>query len=108
MYYILDENKNPVPCELMVWAEWFETLEDRRVAKSIVNGKRISTVFLGLDHGDFMEGEPNHKPAIFETMVFPAEGMLDIYCQRYSTWQEAEEGHQRAVQWVLDGCKDDE
>ena len=34
-------------------------------------------------------------------------GWLD-YQQRYSTWQEALEGHQKAIEWVNNGCKEEE
>jgi hypothetical protein len=27
----------------------------------------------------------------------------EIYCRRYSTWQEAEEGHRKAIEWVKEG-----
>ena len=30
------------------------------------------------------------------------------YQERYATWKEAEEGHKRAVQWVKEGCKEDD
>ena len=29
------------------------------------------------------------------------------YQVRYTTWHEAIEGHKKAVEWVLNGCKDD-
>ena len=39
-------------------------------------------------------------------MVFsPKGGGNDIYCNRYSTWQEAAAGHEKAIQWIKDGCK---
>jgi hypothetical protein len=39
-------------------------------------------------------------------MIFKAKRSLD-YCERYSTWDEALEGHNKAIEWVKDGCKDD-
>jgi hypothetical protein len=41
-------------------------------------------------------------------MVFdePKSG-TDIYMDRYTTWDEAIEGHKKAIQWVLDGCIDE-
>lgn len=89
--------------------EWANLIEDRstinyrHVCDEIVDEKRISTVFLGLCHNF----DPNSKvPLVFETMVF--EGKHSIYQDRYPTWQEAEEGHKRAGEWVKNGCKDDE
>lgn len=53
-------------------------------------GARVSTVWLGLDHGF-----GNAKPLIFETMVFDRHGH-DVYQARYSTEEEARIGHERA------------
>ena len=53
----------------------------------------VSTVFLGIDH-NFGEG----KPLLFETMVFG--GKLDEETERYSTWEEAVEGHNHMVEKV--------
>ena len=95
--YKLDGHKT-VPCEnLMEWAQWFETA-DRRVLKTILKGPdnidiKVSTVFLGLNH-NLGEGEP----ILFETMVFG--GAHDQEEERYSTWDEAEEGHKRWVDMV--------
>jgi hypothetical protein len=86
--YVLDENRNAVPCaDLMVWAKAFETA-DRRVARDEVGPYSVSTVFLGIDHS-FGEG----PPLIFETMVFgpPDGGEVDM--DRCSTWAEAEAMH---------------
>ena len=99
-YYIL-QDKEPIQVSLLEWAMWLDnTFHERIVDKDLVNGKKVSTVFLGLDHS--YEKDQIH---IFETMVF--EGRNDIYCERYATWEQAEEGHQRAIQWVKDGCKDE-
>ena len=87
--YIL-KGHEPVPVELEVWAEWFETA-DRHVRDTARDEVRVSTVFLGLDHG-FGRGPPQ----LFETMVFVNGSSVD--CERYSTWDEAEAGHQR---WVM-------
>ena len=88
--YIL-KNKEPVlETDLLKWASWFETA-DRIVAKTKVGKQEVSTVFLGLDH-NFGKG----KPLLFETMIFPE----CEYCKRYSTWQEAEEGHKKAVKKI--------
>lgn len=73
------------------------------VMKDTVGGWQISTVWLGLDHA-FKEGA---KPLIFETMVFEPtpEGHMtldDVYCERYSTEEEAKQGHIEAMKWLLD------
>ena len=88
--YILDGHK-PVLCDdLMKWAKWFETA-DREVAKTSISDEiTVSTVFLDLNH-NYGDGEP----LLFETMIF--DGKLDEEMERYSTWEDAEEGHKR---WV--------
>lgn len=104
-YYMLDENKNPYKCTLREWGEWFQNSrgdDRRRVAENEIDGNRISTVFLGMDNNLWGKG----KPLIFETMVFDKEGN-DIYMERYSTWQESEIGHEKAKEWVKNGCKDE-
>jgi len=63
------------------------------------DGKIVSTVWLGLNHSI-----DENKPLIFETMVFPNEDDFhELYCERYSTEQEAIEGHLRIVQKFLKG-----
>lgn len=104
-HYILDDNKNVIPATLMEWGSYLQqNRKDRIVKKEIVNGCKISTVFIGLDHSFSF----SPIPEIFETMIFVDEDMKDIYLDRYATWKEAEEGHERAVQWVKDGCKDED
>ena len=99
VYYILDENKQPVeePNE-MKWGAFMSKV-NRRVAftklTSSVQGKNvghveISTVFLGLDH-QFGDG----PPLLFETMVFG--GPLDETQERCSTWAEAEIMHEQMI-----------
>lgn len=89
--YIL-EGHRPVPVDdLFVWARWFETA-DRIVANTDRGDVRISTVFLGLDHNF----GPSGPPLLFETLIFG--GPEDGYCARYSTWRQAEAGHQKAVE----------
>lgn len=89
--YIL-EGKNVIRADFMTWAKWFETA-DRNVAKTMVRDIRVSTVFLGLDH-QFVDG----PPMIFETLVFG--GSLDQEMDRYSTWDDAEKGHDAMVERV--------
>jgi hypothetical protein len=108
MYFILDENKNVVPCKLEEWCDLIEGRSGNKIIKQEeVNGKFVSTVFLGLDHG---WGNPK-KPVVFETMVFShpfnskKEPCEDIYQTRSCTYKQALKHHERAIQWVKDGCK---
>ncbi len=91
--YILDENKNCVPVDLMTWARYFESA-DRIVRKSDFEGGHVSTVFLGLDH-QYGDG----PPLLFETMIFG--GPHDQWCERCSTWKEAEAQHEKALLTLL-------
>ncbi len=107
MYYKLDENKNVVPSSLEEWANFIEgrlPTNYKHVGDDKINGYRVSTVFLGLCHNF---GYSDRRPIVFETMVFDGD-RSDIYQERYSTWKEAEEGHQRAIEWVKKGCEEDE
>jgi hypothetical protein len=93
--YILVGHQVVSCSDLMTWARWFETA-DRCVRDTARDDVRVSTVFLGLDHGFGLDHTP---PLLFETMVFvngTEEG-----CERYSSWAEAEAGHERWVQQVF-------
>lgn len=35
------------------------------------------------------------RPLVFETMVFPLNSLDEQDMERYSTWEEAKEGHER-------------
>ena len=87
-----DDGKTPVPVELMAWAEWFKQA-DRTVTKTDVGEVQISTVFLGLNHA-FGDG----PPLLFETMIFGGEH--DEYCEGCSTWDQAVEQHETALNLV--------
>lgn len=95
-WYILDDQKNLVPCDMDTWARWFETA-NRHVALSTGPDPKdqneiikVSTVILGLDHNFFDEG----PPLVFETMIFGGEH--DQYQMRTSSWAEAKAEHLKA------------
>lgn len=92
-FYILD-GKTPVPVDNAI--EWAKGFNETRVVKqtTLPDGTFISTVFLGFDHA-FFETE---KPRIFETMIFGGEH--DQFTERYSTWDEAEKGHENAIELI--------
>lgn len=97
-YYYILKGKKPIPVDdSLVWAEQFE--KTNRVVRIdwIENPDiLISTVFLGINHC-FNGGEP----ILFETMIFG--GKFDGYQKRYFTWEQAEEGHLKALEMVLKG-----
>lgn len=99
MKYVLLPDKTYREADLYEWSEQFEEMSkkgERHVGDDHVCGKHVSTVWLGLDHN--LHGGAPH---VFETMVFDTpRGGNDIYMDRYSTWEEAEEGHQKAIEWV--------
>lgn len=71
-----------------------------RVGDDTLNGWRVSTVFLGLDH-QWGDG----PPLLFETMIFrdgdvPDVAELNEWQDRYSTWAEAEAGHAAALAMI--------
>ena len=88
-WYNLDgDTPVPVIAEAVDW-------KGRWQIKTTVNDSTVSTVFISLDHS-FGDG----PPLLFETLVFG--GPLDDECERYSTKAEAEEGHTKWVQRVLE------
>lgn len=95
-YMVLDEEHNLIAADLRTWARFFEDHEKRRVGRTTVGDARVSTVFLGADHS-FMGG----PPLWFETMIFG--GPHDEYTERYTTWEEAQAGHERIVMALREG-----
>ena len=85
-YYRLDENNNPVECSRATWE-----LDLGSIIETTTIGRyTISTVFKGIDF-----------PQLFETAIFDDWDKEEtIIYMRYSTWEEAEEGHKRAVEYV--------
>ena len=86
-YILAEDGKTPIICnDPVLWATCFSKT-DIFISKTIKGDVRVSTVFLGMDYGmDF--------PLLFETMIFGRENDDDPW--RYSTWEEAEEGHRKA------------
>ena len=90
--YILNEAGKPVEApDLLTWGRWMENDSARRVVCTEFDGGYVSTVFLGLDHG-----YTNGPPVLWETMIFG--GPNDGYQDRYTSREDAERGHQKAVE----------
>lgn len=96
-YYKLVGMKVVPVADIATWGKWYNKT-DRKVAFNTVGDKDISTVFLALDHS-FGRG----APLLFETMVFPHGDFSGLYCERYTTWEEAKTGHYKIVDMVRDG-----
>lgn len=95
-------NRQGEPIDLDAWSTLFNDWDYRQIADTQVEGFRVSTVWLGIDHG-WREDMP---PIIFETMVFGDEVEMEIFgrtqtvhvsadefSRRYSTEPEARLGH---------------
>ena len=93
--YILDGHTPIATEDLHAWSKWFSEA-DRHVARTEIDDIVVSTVFLGIDH-NFENG----NPLLFETMIFGSG--YDGYQERYSNWEEAEQGHKIAVDFVQKG-----
>lgn len=94
--YVLDGHKPIRAANNRIWAIRLEK-RDRTVCLTRVGDKRVSTVFLGLDHS--FRGPP---PQLFETMVFgPDHLSYDWPLYRYPTWRQAWAGHQMVVADVI-------
>lgn len=89
--YIL-VGKTPRKADLLEWARWFESHNRQVFETTLPDDVRVSTVFLGIDHS-FSGGG---YPLLFETMIFG--GPHNNFQDRYSTWGEAELGHESAVE----------
>lgn len=95
MYYA----RNGDEITMEQWGKLFEDMGYKRVdIKTFPSGRWVSTVWLGLDHSFGFHGDDS--PLIFETMVFDGSSMMDEYMERYTTEEQAREGHQRIVQMV--------
>lgn len=97
-YYIL-EGKNPVPVkDVLAWGMQSLDRSSWSVDKTDIGDVLVSTVFLGIDHS--MSFNNPGVPILFETMVFG--GIYNEYQWRYATWEEAEKGHKKACDVVLE------
>jgi hypothetical protein len=106
------EDRQIVPCTLTEWAMWDREREKRIIGQHQTQTHLVSTVFLGLDHAFYSDV----RPQWFETMIFDKtqrhelelDGKLtgtwtigeSVYEERYSTLEEAEQGHQAAIAWL--------
>lgn len=101
--YILDADRRPIPIDmsadgaLITWSQWCATA-DRQVAHDqlgVEDGQpafQVSTVFLGLEHGQDETG----APLLYETLVFVEDGTTrDL--RRYASLEAAQAGHARIV-----------
>lgn len=94
MWYILDKENKPVKSTIIQHSEWIEANPERKAVKQEhICDIFISTVFLGLDHA-----WNSDIPVLWETMIFGGEH--DQYQDRYTSVEDALEGHQIALNLV--------
>ena len=102
-WYILDNNHKPVISTAVKSLEWMEDNPNRKTVGydelKDLNGDdvRISTVFLGRDHSHFLK-----IPTLWETMIFGGEND-QAYQERYASYEQAIEGHQKAINFIKKG-----
>ena len=126
MYYILDENNEPVKTDRKGCAAWTEVQRAKRWGGSQLSVKctnivdetltlsenianrvlgestvQVSTVFLRIDHGFSTNNPPDYKPILWETMVFG--GKYDQSQWRYTSHAAAVAGHARVVRALQAG-----
>lgn len=87
-YYIL-KGHTPIKCQDM---NLFFS-QDRRMKKNYFGEVEVSTVFLGISHG-----QDKGLPILFETLVFGGEH--DGYMLRYTDYEEALKGHDEVCKMV--------
>ena len=90
-HYILDNNGQPVPVDVLVWSLWYENAASRVLAQTDTTEGFVSTVFLGLDHS-FGSG----PPVLWESLVFG--GARDGWMDRYTSREDALLGHRFMVE----------
>ena len=94
-YYKLTKDKKVVQVSMEEGLKEFGS--SRRVDYTEDKEYSVSTVFLILDHSFGQSG----PPLVFKTMVFPLNSMEEQEMERYSTWEEAKEGHKRMCEkWL--------
>lgn len=100
-HYILGgkDGRQVIPVDMMTWATWLNT-GDRVVGRDVIGPFKVSTVFLGLDHGYRIAapGELPYPPVLWESMIFTdtCGGPLNNEQDRCSgTWEQAEAMHRR-------------
>jgi len=89
LYKLIGKIAVPVR-DVREWARAFES--PRIVDKTDIGPLHVSTVFIFVDHRFVGDGDP----LLFETMIF--NDREETYCERVSTWDEAEQQHRRAVE----------
>lgn len=97
-HYILRGKTVHIETDLIKWGR---SLGRKKALKKtqIKGGLRVSTVFLGIDHGFSFPELVDIEPVLFETMVFDSDGG-NTYQRRYKSYDAAIRGHKRIVRLI--------
>ena len=101
MIYALEEDgETPVRVtfDRIQEIDWEFVEKNKRIAKDTINGLDGSTVFLSTDHS-FGGG----APVLWETMVFVKGTVNEIFCDRYTSREDAVVGHKAALAKIASG-----
>lgn len=104
-YYLLDKDKKPYPVSLEESYKLYENMDMKITQQDMVGDIKVSTVFLGMDHSLPFDADGNPiedpTPLFWETMIFGGEH--DGYQERYTSYEDALAGHQRALDLAIRG-----
>ncbi len=103
--YILVDGKPVLEPDPRKFDDWYQDIANRRVGKTKVGNRTVSTVFLAIDHNFGTSLEP--EPVLWETMVFPDDSSEDEACYRYTSVESARAGHEAIVKELQDGPTSD-
>lgn len=93
-FFILDEKNNIIPNKnIEEFRKWSDENKEKLQIETFIGDFRISTIFMGRNHDNFHEGEP----LLWETMIFKNKEVFEDYQKRYSSFKEAMNGHNEAI-----------
>lgn len=89
------------PINMILWSLLYEIFDYKIVQRTHIGPARVSTAWLGMDHGWLEDGEP----LIFETMIFPRRrrdkhAPWADWQARWSTEKEARQAHETIVNLI--------
>jgi hypothetical protein len=92
-WYILKRGRPVKAKSIKHYHYWSLNSKYKAVKQEHIGDIYVSTVFLGLDHA-----LNSNIPVLWETMIFGGEH--DQYQERYTSYEDALEGHQIALNLV--------
>lgn len=101
MYIITSAGQVELCTDLSRWGAWMAVHPDERHLAVDEKGQvKVSTLFLGLDHGS---GDDSSDPILWETRIM--RGVHDGETVRYKTKEEALKGHKKMVEMAFGGAR---